>query len=314
MNLPLTRCFVRLLFFSVSLAASQSARPQSPQAQPAFPHTLLWRISGKGLQKPSYLYGTMHLNDKRLFLFDDSVYRAIEKTEGLAIEVNPDEMAAYFVNKLFDQLQNGKKLQEILDQRYFNKNRKSLAKKFNKPAEDISASDVIREKNKWMAEYMEKGEMPTFMDAYLYNIARRQGKWLGGIEDISDQTGLMTDLIDQSDINYLLATDSSGKGSDTHQTLEKMISLYSSQDLEGIEAITEDHSTAEEMDKLLIRRNLKMAWRIDSLSSLRTMFLAIGAAHPPGDSGVISLLRRRGFTVEPVFSCRPILRQSKYMA
>src|SRR5260221_5674239 len=186
----------------------------------------------------------MHLNDKRLFLFDDSVYRAIEKTEGLAIEVNPDEMAAYFVNKLFDQLQNGKKLQEILDQRYFNKNRKSLAKKFNKPAEDISASDDIREKNKCMAEYMEKGEMPTFMDAYLYNIARRQGKWLGGIEDISDQTGLMTDLIDQSDINYLLATDSSGKGSDTHQTLEKMISLYSSQDLEGIEAITEDHSTA----------------------------------------------------------------------
>lgn len=306
MNLSLNRCFGRLLLAAIVLAASQSARPQSAQAQPNFPHTLLWRISGKGLQKPSYLYGTMHLNDQRLFLFGDSVYRAIEKTEGLAIEVNPDEMAAYFVNKLFDQFENGKKLQDILDRRYFNKNSKSLAKKFNKPAEDISASDVIREKNKWMAEYLEKGEMPTFMDAYLYNIARRQGKWLGGIEDMSDQAGLLTDLIDQSDINYLLATDSSTKGPDTHETLEKMISLYSKQDLEGIEAITEDHSTAEEKDKLLIHRNLKMARRIDSLSSLRTMFLAIGAAHLPGDSGVISLLRRRGFVVEPVFSDKKI--------
>src|ERR1700736_51659 len=63
--------------------------------QPSYPHTLLWRISGKGMQKPSYLYGTMHLSDKRLFRFDDSVYRAIEKTDGLAIEVNPDEMGAY---------------------------------------------------------------------------------------------------------------------------------------------------------------------------------------------------------------------------
>ncbi len=295
-----------LFLFLVVLTVCQTARAQSSQGQSIFPHTLLWRITGNGLQKPSYLYGTMHLNDKRLFRFDDSVYRAIEKTEGLAIEVNPDEMAAYFVNQLFDQLENGKKLQEILDQRYFDRNRDALAKKFNKPAEEISASDVIKEKNRWMSEYMQKGEMPTFMDAYLYNIARRQGKWVGGIEDLSDQTGLMTDLIDQSDINYLLATDTSTRKSNSNGTIEKMISLYSNQDLEGIESVSTEHSTTEEKDMVLIRRNGKMARRIDSLISLRTMFLAIGAAHLPGDSGVISLLRRKGFTLEPVFSNKKI--------
>jgi len=51
---------------------------------------------------------------------------------------------------------------------------------------------------------------------------------------------------------------------------------------------------------------VKMARRIDSLISLRTMFLAIGAAHLPGDSGVINLLRRKGFTLEPVFSNKKI--------
>ena len=296
----------KLFLFLVVLTVCRTARAQSPQVQSIFPHALLWRISGNGLQKPSYLYGTMHLNDKRLFRFDDSVYRAIEKTEGLAIEVNPDEMAAYFVNQLFDQLENGKKLQEILDQRYFDRNRKALAKKFNKPAEDISASDVVKEKNRWMSDYMQKGEMPTFMDAYLYNIARRQGKWVGGIEDLSDQTGLMADLIDQSDISYILATDTSTRRSNSNSAIETMISLYSNQDLEGIESFSSEQSTAEVKDMLLIHRNLKMARRIDSLISLRTMFLAIGAAHLPGDSGVISLLRRKGFTLEPVFSNKKI--------
>jgi uncharacterized protein YbaP (TraB family) len=306
MNLALKNFTRVLLIFFAPMAAIQTSRAQTGQAAASFPHTLLWRISGKGLQKPSYLYGTMHLNDKRLFRFDDSVYRAIEKAEGLAIEVNPDEMAAYFVNKLFDQFENGKKLQEVLDRQYFNTHRKALAKKFNKPAEEISASDVVKEKNKWMAEYMENGEMPTFMDAYLYNIARRQGKWVGGIEDINDQAGLLADLIDQADINYLLATDSSERGSESHRSIEKMISLYLNQDLDGIEGISSEHTTVEQKDKLLILRNVKMARRIDSLTSLRTMFLAIGAAHLPGDSGVISLLRRNGFTLEPVFSNKKI--------
>lgn len=293
--------FRRLFYCGLLLIPSALAYSQS-----SYPHTLLWRISGKGMQKPSYLYGTMHLSDKRLFLFGDSIYRAIEKTDGLAIEVNPDEMGAYFVNKLFDDIGKGKKLNEVLGKDYFARNRVALSKKFRKPAEEISTADIVKEKNKWMTEYFEKGEMPTFMDAYLFNIARRQGKWLGGIEDVTDQTGLMDDMVDQSDINYLLATDSTEQASGTHHVVERMISLYSDQDLEGIEAFTNGSETAEQKDKMLIHRNVKMARRIDSLSALRTMFVAIGAAHLPGDSGVISLLRKRGFTVEPVFSGKKI--------
>ncbi len=45
---------------------------------------------------------------------------------------------------------------------------------------------------------------------------------------------------------------------------------------------------------------------MDSLSKLRTTFFAVGAAHLPGDSGVIALLRSNGFKVEPVFSTKKI--------
>ena len=270
------------------------------------PKTLLWRISGHGLQQPSYLYGTMHLTDKRLFMFGDSVYHAIEQSAGLAIEVNPDEMAAYLVNNMFDQLENSKKLQSLLKEKDFDKYSSSLAKKFNKPAADITTADVVKEKNKWMSEYMEKGEMPTFVDAYLYNIARRQGKWLGGIEDIADQAGLLEDMVDKSDIDDLLATTDDGNTVAVNKGMKRMIDLYTDQDLDGIEAFSNGGSTPEKRDRLLIQRNIKMARRMDSLMNLRTMFLAVGAAHLPGETGVIYLLRQRGFTVEPVFSSQKI--------
>jgi uncharacterized protein YbaP (TraB family) len=154
--------------------------------QQSYPKSLLWRISGKGLPQPSYLYGTMHLTDNRLFNFGDSVYQAIEKTAGLAIEVNPDEMGAYYVNKMFDDVE-GSKLQKILNDKDFKKYSGPLSKKFKKPAADITTNDIVTEKNKWLNDYFEKGEMATFVDAYLYDIARRMGKWVGGVEDITDQ-------------------------------------------------------------------------------------------------------------------------------
>jgi uncharacterized protein YbaP (TraB family) len=293
--------FRRLSYCCIFLALNVLSIGQQPLS-----HTLLWRISGKGLAMPSYLFGTMHLNDKRLFRFGDSVYGAIERTDGLAIEVNPDQMSAYLVNKLIDQLQSGKKLKEILDEGYFKKNSKALARKFGKPAGEINTNDVVREKNKWISDLMEKGEMATFVDAYLYNIARRQGKWVGGIEDIGDQTALLDDMVDRSDIDDLLASDSSIDALDSRRSMERMISLYSDQNLEGIENFTDEHSSAGEKDRMLINRNIKMARRIDSLIGVRTLFVAIGAAHLPGDSGVIGLLKGRGFTVTPVFSDRRV--------
>ncbi|HVX52499.1 MAG TPA: TraB/GumN family protein, partial [Chitinophagaceae bacterium] len=301
-------------FFKLSLCVFLFGFSVPVIAQQPFAKTLLWRISGNGLKKPSYLFGTMHLTDKRLFNFTDSVYRAIETSDGLAIEVNPDEMMAYIINKTFDQLGKGKSVKDILGNKDYNKYSAPLAKKFGKPADEITTSDLMKEKNKWMTEYLEKGEMPTFVDGYLYGIAKKQGKWIGGIEDVADQANVLDDLIDKSDISYILADKNVEPGKNqqpaVNDGVETMITAYTSQDINAIENITEASTTTERKDILLIHRNIKMARRIDSLAALRTMFFAIGAAHLPGDSGVIRLLQARGFTVEPVMSNKKIAAAS----
>ena len=40
--------------------------------------SLLWEIRGKGMQKPSYLFGTMHVSSKMAFNLSDSFYLGIK--------------------------------------------------------------------------------------------------------------------------------------------------------------------------------------------------------------------------------------------
>ena len=46
---------------------------------------LLWEISGKGLSKPSYLYGTMHVSSKLAFNLSDSFFTAIKNCDRVAV-------------------------------------------------------------------------------------------------------------------------------------------------------------------------------------------------------------------------------------
>jgi uncharacterized protein YbaP (TraB family) len=72
-------------FLSILLCVFTSSISFSQQT---WPNTLLWRISGHGLSKPSYLFGTLHLQDKRLFNFGDSLYQSIEAVDGFALEID----------------------------------------------------------------------------------------------------------------------------------------------------------------------------------------------------------------------------------
>ena len=51
--------------------------------------TLLWEISGNGLTRPSYLFGTMHVSSKMVFHLSDSFYFGIKNADVVALELDP---------------------------------------------------------------------------------------------------------------------------------------------------------------------------------------------------------------------------------
>ena len=296
---PLMRKVIVLAFAAVFFANFLFAQQ--------LPATLLWRISGNGLQKSSYLYGTMHLTDDRIFNIGDSMYTAIEKSEGFAIEINPDDFTPFLIDETKKSILSNQYLKDIMSEQDFKKYGKALAKKFNKNEDAITTADVLEEKNKWIGESYRTGKMQTFLDAYLFDVARRQGKWTGGVEDMQDQQNLLDYAVDESDIEELAAenNDKNAGKAKTISSTEQLINFYIKNDLTAIDRMS-DLSDSAYRNKLLTIRNKKMAMRMDSLSHVRSMVFAVGAAHLPGNDGLIALLKAKGFTVTPVFASKRI--------
>jgi uncharacterized protein YbaP (TraB family) len=259
-----------------------------------YPNSLLWSISGNGLKKTSFLFGTIHLQDKRVFGFTDSVYHSIQSAEGFAMEVHPDSMVlSMFMNV---QSVGSKPLKKAMSRREYMKLKEKLVKEWKVDPEKLSVSDAYQLKKKLSMPDLRKDDMPAIVDLYLYSIARDQGKSISGLEKINDQLNLLKEVEENFNPQELVGDDAVEKN-----FIENMISVYVKEDLNKIMKMQAMMGEQYE-DKVLNGRNRVMVENIDSLMRSLSYFVAIGAAHLPGPKGVIQLLRDRGYKVEPVIS------------
>src|SRR6478735_8647512 len=53
--------------------------------------SLLWKISGNGLKKPSYLYGTMHVSNRVAYYLSEQFFDALKSVDVVGLETNPGE-------------------------------------------------------------------------------------------------------------------------------------------------------------------------------------------------------------------------------
>jgi len=174
-------CMTRsLIILFLYLNSTQFSFAQLSVVKNKYPSTLLWRISGNGLSKPSYLYGTIHLADKRLFYFGDSLYNAIEQTEGFAIEINPDELSTQLIQS-FTKEDKSALLKDAVDKENYDRIKKRLEKKYGFKADRLTKRQAYLARNEWMKDMKKPDVMNRVMDAWLYNIAMQLGKWTGVI-------------------------------------------------------------------------------------------------------------------------------------
>lgn len=273
------------------------------------PKTLLWKITGKSFTKPCYLYGTMHTKDKRAYYLGDSVYSSIQLCDGFAMEIDPaetiDTVLAKNENEKLD-IEYRKAIEnDILEKGpdFYKKSYAdfdSMLTQMRKKFRDMSYRQMNRLERAYRRRM--KNDMRTRLDLYLFDLAKTQGKVVGAVEDLIDQTSI--DRHDEKRFDEdAFVQKQKGKYADF---MEWMIETYTEAELDKIQAFSLESNSPQMRTIMLYNRNDKMARRIDSLGSIRSTFCAVGCAHLPGDSGVINLLRQRGFTVEPVFSSKKI--------
>ncbi|MFB6317635.1 TraB/GumN family protein [Saccharicrinis sp. FJH54] len=264
-------------------------------------NSTLWKISGNGLEQPSYLFGTMHIMPKKLFHISEKVVEIIENSDVVTFEVNMFDLSFKeqfnLASKMY--LKNGMTLEQKLKADEFAAligfARDSLGireKKFRKKYNRLTPFAV---NSLFTAKYIGKYKM---YEKEFYKLARKHDKTISELETIDFQFGLVENLPFETQVDYFLDVREMSE-------LHDLIRLYQAQDLNALYELSEDEAGEDEelmafMKTFLDDRNMDWIPKIVYQISQHRSFIAVGAAHLPGETGVIQLLRNQGYTVEPV--------------
>jgi uncharacterized protein YbaP (TraB family) len=257
-----------------------------------YANTRLWKISGKELLKPSYLFGSMHIDDERIFNFSDSLFYKLAECDVFANEVSYDSVVKFLYQTI------DSKLQQRIEKEYFGADEEVLDEISQSTGLDkVSLKKLSPVILKQLIPGMSGNNRrkPVVLDSYLYNIARHEGKTCIGIENLSTQIKLFEQFSDSLRMKYTDFT----IGKKRLSKDSRMVEIYRKADLKTIELLTGE-MPADLYKAIFTDRNYGMAFQIDSISKIASAFFTIGIGHLPGKEGLIEILRSKGYLVEPV--------------
>lgn len=264
----------------------------------AFPQSILWRVSGKNIQSPSYLYGTIHVQDERVFRYDSTVTEAQKSCDAFAVEVLLDELKMTGVRQSM-MMPKGQLLSTMLSKSDF-----ALLDSLCMAKLGVSAIFMNTMKPFFIGSALQQADLPkgaeSALDLYLLRQARADGKTCYGLEQYIDQIKAL-DAISMNDQISMLLEVIHDTANQSAKEMEDLLDSYLRFDLDKMWEMSLDTALPKKFSKVLLYdRNVKMAKRFVEIAKKQTLFCAVGCAHLAGDKGVIALLRKKGYTVEPV--------------
>ena len=255
--------------------------------------TFLYRISGNGLSKPSYLLGSIHLQDARLFNFQDSMYLGIDMCDVFAIEVHPDSIVERVVGKSIKDNKR-KLLKQQLSKEEIERLKKMDKDLENEMIENLTLPELVQLKQTRFKLRSAADKMPVFMDIFLYGLAMEKGKQLAGLEQPEDQIGLMDTILANVDPSTIIKS-----WSKSYKSFNNIVDYYLKSDLQPVAKMVS--LMPEETEELMLtRRNVVMLNNMMKIMPEKSLFSVVGAAHLPGNNGLLKLLRQKGYTVTPI--------------
>ena len=249
----------------------------------SFSQSLLWKISGKDLKSPSYFYGTIHIQDQRVFAFDSTVLKALTSCDAFAMEVLMDQLDVNAVQTSL-YMPKGKTLSGMMSKEDFAR-LDSLCKA------KLGASAIFFNTMKpfFLSSALEQMDMAQdkedALDVFFLKKAREAQKTCFGLEEYMDQINAIDAFSEKDQLEMLLQYIN-----DTEHGTEEFDSLlvsYLASDLDGMLSMTSGEDYPKKFKKVLVdNRNVTMANEFVKIGKERTVFTAVGAAHLAGKKGV----------------------------
>lgn len=266
--------------------------------KPAGNNSLLWKITGKDGSKPSYLFGTIHLLCPDDYLWTDAMKASLKRTSEVCFEMDMDDPQVLMAAASGMAATDGKLLKD-----YFTPSDYTRLAAFTKKEMGLDLSGMQQMKPVMLQMlFVTKTvscAMPVSYEANIMEEAKKQGKEIIGLEAAEEQIAVLNTLPEDSAVAQIMQLTDSFDASKAAYT--DMLAAYKAQDLPRLYAqIQDSKELGEDMGAFLDDRNVKWIPRMADKMKAKSVFFAVGAGHLWGDKGVITLLRKEGYTVVAV--------------
>ena len=273
---------IQLFLFTLTVFSSQAQ--------------LLYKIEGNNLQKPSYIYGTIHIMPKKDFVISDSIKSAFKTCNELVMEVdlNMDLKTQLEILEL-TMLPDGKTIADITTKENSERIRNFCLdsinwkeSKYNKTSRfqpfflsSLITQELIGKSKSYEIEFKK--------------LAKKNKMSMSGLETIQFQMNLLSEVSNEEQIKMLLL----GLTTDNSE-FNKLLENYLKKDINQLVTLMNTDLSPEFYSDLIVKRNQKWIPIITELIQKNPAFIAVGAAHLPGKEGVLNLLQEAGYKITPI--------------
>lgn len=262
-------------------------------------NTLLWQISGNGLTKPSYLFGTFHLLCKDDIRFSDALKQAVIKSDEVYLELDMDDPSTLLGALVLMKMKDGKKLKDLYTEAAYKR-----VSDFFKDSLKTPIGLFQQMKPEFLMALLYPKMMPCnttgSVEESLMQLAKENSKEIKGLETMAFQASVFDSIPYEKQAAELLETIDSLDKSKKYFNL--MLKAYKEQRLDSIANIVSnpEFGSTENQDVLLDNRNQIWVAQLKEIMKKRSVFTAVGAGHLVGSKGLIALLRAAGYTVKGI--------------
>jgi uncharacterized protein len=261
--------------------------------------SLLWKVTTKGSQKPTYIFGTIHALPQSKFFFPKAATDALNASDRLVLEIDMDN--AQELSSLPALIAaKGKSIKEFMTPEELQKVSRYMADSAGIPFEQVASLKPFVFTSLLLSKVV--GSTPTSYEEYLLGQAKQANKPIDGIETVAEQVEAFDRLPFDQQVKQLVEMISDMDKA--RQQYQQLVAAYTSQQLDQISKVSEEENKDyPQFEQVLITdRNTKWIPRLKEKISDGGCFIAVGAGHLAGRNGILELLKKKGYKVEPVAS------------
>ena len=261
---------------------------------------LFWKVDGEG-KRSSYLLGTIHSDDERVLQRMRRIDWAFDRADRFVMEVVMDELGFLQMGSSM-VFHDGRNLESLLGAADYRQVVKAM-ERYGMP------EAALQRMKPWAV--MAMLSIPSFrsgqfLDMVLYQNAVNQGKPVFGLESVDEQLAVFENLSMPDQLALLKLTIQ--QLPEQSQMHDRLMRVYLRDDLRGLVELTAEiqqrnRGTAAMgrfMKQLNEDRNIKMAQRVEAHLAAGNAFIAVGALHLIGESGLLVQLRQRGYRLSAI--------------